>query len=316
MKTKRNNKGFTLVELLAVIVILAIIMVIAIPTVLDTMRTTKIKSFKEYAMKVSNKAQETYTADQLIANPGSCVLYKIGKDIGLSSTGDYKGYVVVKNTNNETKVLVTLNDNDFMVYAADYNKLDNLDLQSYDSTSLSLSEQNILSVAGCSEYTEKKEETNALDTNIYENKTITISEEAKSSTQKLFTGEKMGEHNWVGVYVNGEITECYNKEGDQGKDYLVLNNGNRSNYCTNQVYSTTNFSVCEKAKSTICCTTKDDGSVNTTYTYVFNENQSTDPKIPHKTCGYLVTKHPSGAITWAVARVPSGNLPASGVYED
>ena len=121
---KRNNKGFTLVELLAVIVILAIIMVIAIPSVLTTMKTAKMKSFKEYALKASNKAQETYAGDQLITNPGSCVLYKIGKDIGLSSTGDFKGYVVVKNTNNESKIYVTLNDNDYMIYAADYNKLD------------------------------------------------------------------------------------------------------------------------------------------------------------------------------------------------
>ena len=41
----RNNKGFTLLELLAVIVILAIIMIIAIPAVSNTLEMTRKKSF-------------------------------------------------------------------------------------------------------------------------------------------------------------------------------------------------------------------------------------------------------------------------------
>ena len=41
MKIKGNKKGFTLVELLAVIVVLAIIMVIAIPAVVDSMIKAK-----------------------------------------------------------------------------------------------------------------------------------------------------------------------------------------------------------------------------------------------------------------------------------
>jgi type IV pilus assembly protein PilA len=43
----KKKKGFTLVELLAVIVILAIIMIIAIPAVLNTMQTARKKSFME-----------------------------------------------------------------------------------------------------------------------------------------------------------------------------------------------------------------------------------------------------------------------------
>ena len=39
---KLNKKGFTLVELLAVIVVLAVIMVIAIPTVIDSMNSVFI----------------------------------------------------------------------------------------------------------------------------------------------------------------------------------------------------------------------------------------------------------------------------------
>ena len=43
---KLNKKGFTLVELLAVIVILAVIMVITIPTVLGSMGAAKTSAFK------------------------------------------------------------------------------------------------------------------------------------------------------------------------------------------------------------------------------------------------------------------------------
>ena len=46
MKIKGNKKGFTLVELLAVIVVLAIIMIIAIPAVVESMNNAKKGSFK------------------------------------------------------------------------------------------------------------------------------------------------------------------------------------------------------------------------------------------------------------------------------
>ena len=58
----KKNKGFTLVELLAVIVILAIIMIIAIPAVLNTMETAKRKSMINFAEKIINEVEKTYMA--------------------------------------------------------------------------------------------------------------------------------------------------------------------------------------------------------------------------------------------------------------
>ena len=93
----KNNKGFTLVELLAVIVILAIIMIIAIPAVLNTMQTAKRKSMLEYAQKVMNKAEEMYMSKQLTGDPYPLptdyteIYFDVTKDLGLSSTGDFKG---------------------------------------------------------------------------------------------------------------------------------------------------------------------------------------------------------------------------------
>lgn len=60
MKYVKSKKGFTLVELLAVIVILGVIMVIAIPSVLETMQVAKTKSLQEYAQKVRNVGKRKY----------------------------------------------------------------------------------------------------------------------------------------------------------------------------------------------------------------------------------------------------------------
>ena len=49
-----NNKGFTLVELLAIIVILAVILVVAIPPILDAMDNSKKKSLENSAKSVAS----------------------------------------------------------------------------------------------------------------------------------------------------------------------------------------------------------------------------------------------------------------------
>ena len=102
-----KRKGFTLVELLAVIVILAIIMIIAIPSVLGTMTTARKKSFVEYATKVYMAAQSKYMSAQtlglsdlgcsFVGNDGKDTVYyyDIRTDLGLENVGDYKGYAAV-----------------------------------------------------------------------------------------------------------------------------------------------------------------------------------------------------------------------------
>ena len=94
---KKNKKGFTLVELLAVIVILAVIMIVAIPSVLTIMTTARIKSFEEYVHKVVAAAEKKYMSDSMIGEipVSSCYLYNITKSLGLDNTGDFKGYVLI-----------------------------------------------------------------------------------------------------------------------------------------------------------------------------------------------------------------------------
>lgn len=101
MKIKNNKKGFTLVELLAVIVVLAVIMVIAVPSVLTQMNTAKQKSFQMWAEKMLSNAMIVYESQSLIgdftdakktSDGKICYSYK---DLGLKGAGDYRGYIVV-----------------------------------------------------------------------------------------------------------------------------------------------------------------------------------------------------------------------------
>ena len=55
---KLNNKGFTLVELLAVIVILAIVVGITLVTVLPTLESAKVEAFETAVATVKNYLQE------------------------------------------------------------------------------------------------------------------------------------------------------------------------------------------------------------------------------------------------------------------
>ncbi len=62
----KNKKGFTLVELLAVIVILAVILIIAIPQIMDTIKTTRLKTMEDSAKLIATNAEKDYLAQQTI----------------------------------------------------------------------------------------------------------------------------------------------------------------------------------------------------------------------------------------------------------
>ena len=85
----KNKKGFTLVELLAVIVILALLIVITMNTVLPMLGSGKKSTTKVYAGKVFNTAITEYQTNELagITDPG---VYSIAK---LMKTSEYFGCV-------------------------------------------------------------------------------------------------------------------------------------------------------------------------------------------------------------------------------
>lgn len=124
-----NNKGFTLVELLAVMVVLAIIMIIAIPSVMSTMSDAQRGTFKIYAEKVLNKAQESYQADILLGTTsersktyGYC--YSLRSDLEMGESSQYHGYVIVTiDAKLKPTFYVSLTDTYFSVKDYTYAKL-------------------------------------------------------------------------------------------------------------------------------------------------------------------------------------------------
>ena len=65
MKNKKK-KAFTLVELLAVIVILAVILVIAIPQIMNVIKSARISSIKDSAMLIAEQAEKDYLSQQVL----------------------------------------------------------------------------------------------------------------------------------------------------------------------------------------------------------------------------------------------------------
>ena len=71
---KNKVKGFTLVELLAVIVILAIILVIAVPKISDTIKNSKKASFESSAKTIASQAEKKKMENEILdnTNPINC----------------------------------------------------------------------------------------------------------------------------------------------------------------------------------------------------------------------------------------------------
>ena len=66
MRKKKMKMGFTLVELLAVIVILAIILVIAVPQILNTIESSRLSSIKDSAILIASSAEQDYMAQKTL----------------------------------------------------------------------------------------------------------------------------------------------------------------------------------------------------------------------------------------------------------
>ena len=128
---KKSLKGFTLVELLAVIVILAIIMIIAIPAVLNTMQTARKKSMITYAQRIMNEAEKKYVEKQTfeaLKKPATETgyIFDIKTDLGLTNTGDNYGYVVLYKIDgfNEMWFEILLVNKNYTLYFTTYHEDD------------------------------------------------------------------------------------------------------------------------------------------------------------------------------------------------
>ena len=91
----KNQKGFTLVELLAVIVILAVVILIAVTAVIPRMNDAKKGAFADEAMAYIRGAQEAYVESQMDGSAGSTcftVAWLNANKIDKKAS-DYEGWV-------------------------------------------------------------------------------------------------------------------------------------------------------------------------------------------------------------------------------
>ena len=114
----KNKKGFTLVELLAVIVILAVIILIAVNAVLPQMRKARENSFVDEAINFAKAAETAYVSDSLKGEQKEC--YTIDELKGqyvAKNDAKYKGkvHINVDENDNITKKIYITDGNSFYI---------------------------------------------------------------------------------------------------------------------------------------------------------------------------------------------------------
>lgn len=111
MKKIMNRKGFTLVELLAVIVILAVIILVAMNAVIPQMEKARINAFVTEVQTFAKGAETWYTQQSISGNTTeNCVKANdlIGPYVDKKSTG-YEGIIciVLSGEKSSTKIALT-----------------------------------------------------------------------------------------------------------------------------------------------------------------------------------------------------------------
>ena len=98
---KRN--AFTLIELLAVIVILAVILVISIPRILDVIETSKKDSFKNAAQLIADSAEKKKASNKLLDKDEEITC----KDVAKINDEDYASCKITFDSDGIAKVSIT-----------------------------------------------------------------------------------------------------------------------------------------------------------------------------------------------------------------
>ena len=98
----KKKKGFTLVELLAVIVILAVILIIAMPKISDVIKNSKEASLETTAKLIANQAEKKYTENQVLDNSSTI---KCSDVVKINNT-DYESCNITFDSKGNAKVTI------------------------------------------------------------------------------------------------------------------------------------------------------------------------------------------------------------------
>lgn len=124
----KNKKGFTLVELLAVIVILVVLLMIAVPAVQNVIKKTKNNATQKQAELFIDAAKKMAIIDEATSD---MVIYKLsdldssvdknrftGMVVALKENGSYKYYIYLNDSVNK-KTIGNNNNNDIFEFASE-----------------------------------------------------------------------------------------------------------------------------------------------------------------------------------------------------
>ena len=98
----KKKKGFTLVELLAVIVILAVILIIAMPKISDVIKNSKEASLETTAKLIASQAEKKYTENQVLDNSSTIKC----SDVAKISNADYESCNITFDSKGNAKVSI------------------------------------------------------------------------------------------------------------------------------------------------------------------------------------------------------------------
>jgi len=123
----KNNKGFTLVELLGVIVVLAIIVIIAIPMVLTALDNAKKNSFKIFGQRAIQRAMEERQAAEMTNSNDIKDCYNLA-DLKLEGGNKYTGSVkyIAPSGGEDSKYIVFFADGTYYANGLGFSELADL----------------------------------------------------------------------------------------------------------------------------------------------------------------------------------------------
>ena len=147
LKNMNNKKGFTLVELSAVIVVLAIIILVAMPNVMSAMEKARKNAFYSEATEICKIAQSAYSGEAMAGTSGygggqtKCIKLTELNTMGYMDKNlkDYKGAVQISFTGDKATTKIWISNKSFRYNGADCKELNkelgtNSNLQTYDDT--------------------------------------------------------------------------------------------------------------------------------------------------------------------------------------
>ena len=118
----KNNKGFTLIELMAVIIILAVIGLIIFPSAIESINNSKDKLYKEQVKRILDAADSWASSNdsKLPSNDGGAIIITIEQlqKAGLLKKEDVKN--PLNSAENMSQDIVIYFDNEYNQYVSGY----------------------------------------------------------------------------------------------------------------------------------------------------------------------------------------------------